>query len=157
MWSHLVSIHRAHSRTIFYGSRGLTQKDTQPCALLRNECQTCLVRTRRELPFSSGWLLTMAQAGIVLPNGSGKPPRRSVTNHCLVQQEQRHKQLDKNLVFQVPIQFEFEIEVTKSHPHFKIGPLRGIVPANGAAEVRGSTVGSLQRLHTPSFTTLLWG
>lgn len=39
-------------------------------------------------------------------------------------------------VFQVPIQFEFEIEVTKSHPHFKIGPLRGIVPANGAAEVR---------------------
>lgn len=39
-------------------------------------------------------------------------------------------------VFQVPIQFEFEIEVTKSHPHFKIGPLRGIVPANGAAQVR---------------------
>lgn len=38
--------------------------------------------------------------------------------------------------FQVPIQFEFEIEVTKSHPHFKIGPLRGMVPANGAAEVR---------------------
>lgn len=37
---------------------------------------------------------------------------------------------------QVPIQFEFEIEVTKSHPHFNVGPLRGIVPANGAAEVR---------------------
>lgn len=36
---------------------------------------------------------------------------------------------------QVPIQFEFEIEVKKSHPHFKVGPLRGIVPANGAAEV----------------------
>lgn len=39
---------------------------------------------------------------------------------------------------QVPIQFEFEIEVTKSHPHFKIGPLRGIVPANGAAEVNAA-------------------
>lgn len=36
---------------------------------------------------------------------------------------------------QVPIQFEFEIEVTKSHPHFKISPLRGMVPANGAVEV----------------------
>ncbi|CAM9375864.1 unnamed protein product [Ectocarpus sp. 12 AP-2014] len=39
------------------------------------------------------------------------------------------------MVCKVPIQFEFEIEVTKSHPHFKIGPLRGMVPANGAVEV----------------------
>ncbi|CAN0008939.1 unnamed protein product [Ectocarpus sp. 6 AP-2014] len=39
------------------------------------------------------------------------------------------------MVCKVPIQFEFEIEVTKSHPHFKIDPLRGMVPANGAVEV----------------------
>eukprot|EP00903_Cladosiphon_okamuranus_P011978 g11249.t1 len=38
------------------------------------------------------------------------------------------------MVCKVPIQFEFQIRVTKSHPHFKVGPLRGIVPANGAAQ-----------------------
>lgn len=36
---------------------------------------------------------------------------------------------------QVPIQFEFQIVVTKAHPHFRVYPLQGIVPANAAVEV----------------------
>lgn len=53
---------------------------------------------------------------------------------------------------QVPIQFEYEIEVTKSHPHLHVGCLRGIVPANGAAEVRLRTD---LRPTTPKDTTFL--
>jgi len=35
----------------------------------------------------------------------------------------------------VPIQFEYEIIITKPHPDFNITPLRGLIPANGAARV----------------------
>ena len=35
----------------------------------------------------------------------------------------------------VPIQFEYELTVTKPHPDFSVQPMRGIIPANGAAVV----------------------
>lgn len=35
----------------------------------------------------------------------------------------------------VPIQFEYEIVVTKPHPDFNVSPLRGLIPANGKARV----------------------
>ena len=35
----------------------------------------------------------------------------------------------------VPIQFEYEIIVTKPHPDFRVTPLTGLIPANGKAQV----------------------
>lgn len=61
--------------------------------------------------------------------------RKSKRNNQTVASDGSTDSVEASITVQVPIQFEFEIEVTKSHPHFKIGPLRGIVPANGAAEV----------------------
>ena len=35
----------------------------------------------------------------------------------------------------VPVDFSFEIEVTKPHPYFRIEPLRGIIPAKGETTI----------------------
>lgn len=35
----------------------------------------------------------------------------------------------------VPVDFSFEIEVTKPHPYFRIEPLRGIIPAKGETAI----------------------
>jgi hypothetical protein len=35
----------------------------------------------------------------------------------------------------VPIQFEYEIIITKPHPDFNVTPLRGLIPANGKSQV----------------------
>jgi hypothetical protein len=35
----------------------------------------------------------------------------------------------------VPIAFEFEVVVAREHPHFRVHPTRGVVPANGAVPV----------------------
>ncbi|CAM9207897.1 unnamed protein product [Choristocarpus tenellus] len=39
------------------------------------------------------------------------------------------------MVCKVPIQFEFEISITSPHPHFRVSPMRGIVPVNGFVKV----------------------
>lgn len=40
-----------------------------------------------------------------------------------------------DLTCSVPIAFEYELELTKAHPSFTIFPLRGTIPANGAARI----------------------
>ncbi|CAM9283787.1 unnamed protein product [Heterosigma akashiwo] len=36
---------------------------------------------------------------------------------------------------QTPVQFEYQLDVRKAHPFFKVEPLSGIIPASGSAEI----------------------
>lgn len=40
-----------------------------------------------------------------------------------------------DLTCSVPIEFEYELELAKTHPSFTIFPLKGVIPANGAARI----------------------
>ena len=43
----------------------------------------------------------------------------------------------------VPIQFEYEISVTRPHPDFRVYPLKGMVPADGWVKGRPSVSAAL--------------